>query len=147
MLIVKLFIMSWDGYIDNIIAQSKDPTGKSHVDRACIIGLDGGAMWTTKDHINSFKISPDEAKTIAKCFKSKDFTDFMISGVHCEGTYCIFLRVDEDKIVLAKCGSGAVTLQASKTAVIVAHCPRDSQQGYANKAVYAVATYLEKMDM
>ena len=49
--------MSWDSYIDNIIAQSKDSSGMAHVDRACIIGLDGGAPWTTLSHPNALKVS------------------------------------------------------------------------------------------
>ena len=42
--------MSWDSYIDNLIAQSKDTNGTAHLDKACIIGLDGGASWTTAGH-------------------------------------------------------------------------------------------------
>ena len=53
--------MSWDSYIDNLIAQSKDATGKVHVDRACIIGLDGGAKWTTDTHANALKVSGESS--------------------------------------------------------------------------------------
>lgn len=42
--------MSWDSYLDNIVQQSKDGSGTCHVDRACIIGKDGGAPWTTAAH-------------------------------------------------------------------------------------------------
>ena len=42
--------MSWDSYIDNLIAQTKDSAGTAHCDKACIIGLDGGAPWTTPGH-------------------------------------------------------------------------------------------------
>ena len=42
--------MSWDSYIDNLLAQSKDASGSAHADKACIIGLDGGAPWTTAGH-------------------------------------------------------------------------------------------------
>ena len=48
--------MSWDSYIDNIIAQSKDSSGKAHIDRACIIGLDGGAFWNSPSHPNALKV-------------------------------------------------------------------------------------------
>ena len=40
-------IMSWDSYIDNLIAQTKDAAGAPHADRVAILGLDGGASWTT----------------------------------------------------------------------------------------------------
>jgi profilin len=48
--------MSWDSYIDNLIAQSKDAAGSAHADRACIIGLDGGASWTTAGHGCALKV-------------------------------------------------------------------------------------------
>jgi len=47
--------MSWDSYIDNLIAQTKDAKGNSHCDKACIIGIDG-SMWTTTAHANAFKV-------------------------------------------------------------------------------------------
>jgi len=40
--------MSWDSYLDNLVAQTKDASGSAHCDKACIIGLDGGAPWTTQ---------------------------------------------------------------------------------------------------
>lgn len=43
---------TWDNYIDNMIAQSKDASGVAHIDKACIIGLDGGSKWTTDAHAN-----------------------------------------------------------------------------------------------
>ena len=49
--------MSWDSYIDNLIAQSKDASGTAHVDKGCIIGMDGGAAWTTAGHPNALKVS------------------------------------------------------------------------------------------
>ena len=48
--------MSWDSYLDNLVAQSKDSSGSLNVDKACIIGLDGGAKWTTDGHANAFKV-------------------------------------------------------------------------------------------
>lgn len=51
-----LWIMSWDSYIDNLIAQSKDAQGAVHVDKACIIGLDGGAQWTSNNGSNKIKV-------------------------------------------------------------------------------------------
>lgn len=40
----------WDAYIDNMLAYCRDGSGDSHCDRACIIGLDGGAKWTSDTH-------------------------------------------------------------------------------------------------
>lgn len=140
--------MSWDSYIDNLISQSKDAVGAVHVDRACIIGLDGGAVWTSSSHPNAFKLQRNEAEGIATCFKSKDFTWFMQQGVYAEGQYYTFLRELDSNTVFAKCKShGSVTLQSSKSAVVIAHCPDDRQQGNCNKAVGVIANYLESMNM
>ncbi len=48
--------MSWDSYLDNLVAQSKDASGTAHVDKCCIIGLDGGAPWTTAASAVAFKV-------------------------------------------------------------------------------------------
>lgn len=138
---------TWDSYIDNLIAQSKDQSGQAHVDKACIIGLDGGAKWTTDQHPCALKLSPNEAKNIANCFKERDFTSFIEGGVSIEQHYCIFLREIDSKVVYAKGSCGGVTLQASKTAVVVARTAKGRQQGNANKAVGVIADYLESMNL
>ena len=48
--------MSWDSYIDNLIAQTKDASGAAHADKACIIVIDGGAKWTTDGHASALKV-------------------------------------------------------------------------------------------
>ena len=140
--------MSWDSYIEDLIARSKDAGGVEHIDKVCIIGLDGGAPWTTASHANALKLDGREGANITRCFKSGDFTPFMTDGVHAEGVHYIFLREVDDKTVVATCGSlGALTLQATKTAVIIARCPHGSQLVKCNKAVGIIAEYLEGMDM
>lgn len=49
-------IMSWDQYLDNLVAQSRDSTGVTHVDRGCIIGIDGGGRWTSDSHRYAMKV-------------------------------------------------------------------------------------------
>ena len=141
---------SWDSYIDNLIAQSKDASGLAHADKACIIALDGGARWTTDQHPNALKLMPSEATSIAKCFKETDFTPFMVGMVYAEQISYTFLReIDHkgDKIVLAKRKDyGALTLQASKKAIVVGHTAEGMQQGNTNKAVAVIAEYLESME-
>ena len=140
--------MSWDSYLDNLVAQSKDATGATHIDRCCIIGMDGGAKWTTDAHPQAFKLDPTECATIAKCFKAKDFSVFMSSGVRAEGTMYQFLREEDGKVVYGKKkGTGAISIQASKTALVVAHCPEGGQQGNTNKGVAVIAEYLESLGM
>jgi profilin len=140
--------MSWDSYIDNLLAQSKDSSGIQHADKACIIGLDGGAAWTTNDHCAALKMTATESAAVAKCFKNKDFSPFMASGLYIEGLKYQFLREEDNKLVLAKKkGSGSLTLQCSKTAIVIAHCPEGNQQGNINKGVAVIAEYLESMNM
>ena len=99
-------------------------------------------------HSFSSQLEAQEAANIAKCFKSKDFAAFMTSGIRAEGTKYQFLRVEEDKLVLGKKKDfGAITLQASKTAIVVGHCPEGSQQGNTNKGVAVIAEYLESLGM
>ena len=139
--------MSWDSYIDNLMGQGKDGSGNSHIDMACIIGHDG-SKWTTDGHANAFKLSATESSNIAKCFKSKDFTPFQAGGVWAEGVKYQFLREEDGKIVLAKKKEhGAISMQSSKTAIVVAHCPEGGQQGAANKGVSVIAEYLESLNM
>jgi len=138
---------TWDNYIDNLIEQSKDKSGKAHVDKACIIGLDGGAKWTTDKHPRALKLNSSEAMTIAKCFKKKDFTSFIEGGLIIEGTYHTFLRELDSKAVYARKASSGLSLQASKTAIVVAYTGEGMQQGNANKAVGVIADYLESLNM
>lgn len=140
--------MSWDSYLDNLIAQTKDTGGTVHCDRACIIGLDGGAPWTTAGHANALKLQGQEGANIARAFKGQDFSAFMSGGIHCEGTKYQFLRQEDNKLVLAKKkGSGALTAQSSKTAIVIGHCPEGGQQGNTNKGVAVIAEYLESLGM
>ncbi len=91
---------------------------------------------------------PVECANIARAFKSGDFTPFMSGGLLAEGVYYIFLREQDGKVVYAKCKPyGTLTLQASKTAIVIARCPEGCLHGNANKAVWVIAEYLESMNM
>ena len=140
--------MSWDSYLDNLCAQAKGTDGSSHIDKCCIIGLDGGAPWTTNTHPNALALSADESANIARAFKSKDFTPFMANGFTAAGTKYQFLREEDKKLVLGKKKEhGAMTMQCSKTAIVIGHCPEGGQQGLTNKAVATIAEYLESLGM
>ena len=72
----------------------------------------------------------------------------MANGVRAENIKYQFLREEENKIVYAKKkGEGSMTMQASKTAIVIAHCPEGSQQGNCNKGVGVIAEYLESLNM
>lgn len=133
--------MSWDSYIDNLIGHA---TG--HCDKACIIGLDG-SKWTTDGHVKSIKLTAAEASTIGRCMASSDFTPFQASGIYVEGLKYQFLRGDENLALAKKKDNGALTLQKSKTAVVIGHTQEGSSQGNVNKAVAVIAEYLESLNM
>lgn len=139
--------MSWDSYIDNLVAQTKDSSGAVHCDKACIIGKDG-SRWTTSGHPNHFNITDEEAKTIGQAMTSKLFTGFQSGGIYAEGLKYQYLREEDGKMVLGKKkDNGAVTIQASKTAVVIGHTIEGSQQGNTNKGVGVIAEYLESLGM
>lgn len=140
--------MSWDSYLDNLCAQSKGSDGSAHIDKCCIIGIDGGAKWTTDGHPNALTMADDECANIARTFKSKDFSPFMANGFKACGVKYQFLREEDGKLVIAKKkGEGAISMQASKTAIVVGHCPEGGQQGITNKGVAVIADYLESLGM
>lgn len=73
----------------------------------------------------------------------------MENGIRAEDISYLFLREDDDgKVVLGKCkGRGAITMRASKTAIVIAHTREGGQQGNTNKGVGVIADYLESVDM
>lgn len=140
--------MSWDSYLDNLIAHTKDNTGTAHADRCCIIGLDTGAPWNSSGCANALKLQGQEGINIARCFKSKDFTSMMASGIFVEGEKYQFLREEDKKLALGKKKDfGAITMQCAKTAVVIGHTKEGCQQGNVNKGVAVIAEYLESMNM
>jgi len=89
-----------------------------------------------------------EGANIAKCFKNKDFSTFMAGGVFLEGVKYNFLREEDGKVVFAKKKDhGALTCQASKTAIVIGHTSEGCQQGNVNKGVAVIADYLESLGM
>ena len=72
----------------------------------------------------------------------------MSSGVRAEGQKYNFLREEDNKVAYVKYkGVGSITLQASKQAVVIGHCPEGGQQGNLNKGVNVIAEYLESLNM
>ncbi|XP_057298905.1 profilin-like [Hydractinia symbiolongicarpus] len=135
--------MSWDGYIENIIGRMKN-----HCDRVCIIGLKDGGHWTSINHPNAMHLTSSESQHIATAMRKADFTTFHTGMGYVEGKSYTFLRSIDDKIVLArKKDSGAITIQKTKTAVIIAHTKEGGQQGLVNVGVGEIADYLESTGM
>ena len=138
----SIFKMSWNDYIDNLIAQSKGSSGKANIDKACIIGLENGNMWTTQENPHVLRLTLGEGMIIAECFRKKDFTGFS-TDIRLENKGYIFLRDIDNKMVLAR----RITMQASKSAVVIARTREGGQQGITNIAVAKIAYYLESVNM
>lgn len=139
--------MSWDSYLDNLVAQSNDSTGKAHCDKAAIISLDGGASWTSPNHPHGIQLTPAEGQKIAQMMKSGDFSSAQANGIVLEGVKYQFLREDGKVAFAKKKDFGAITIQKSKSAVVIGHTSEGSQQGNTNKAVGVIADYLESVGM
>jgi len=133
--------MSWNGYIDNLLGHCSN-----NADKACIIGQDG-SLWTTGDHANNLNLSPQEAKTIATSCKTGDYSGFQASGVYIGGIKYQFLRNQENIVLAKKKDQGAITIQLSKTAIVIGHTKEGSSQGETNKGVAVIAEYLESLNM
>ena len=72
----------------------------------------------------------------------------MTSGIRAGGTKYQFLREEDKKIAMGKKKDfGSITLQSSKTAIVIAHTKEGCQQGNVNKGVGVIAEYLESMGM
>lgn len=84
---------------------------------------------------------------IAECFRKKDFTGFS-TDIRVENEGYIFLRDIDNKMVLARRSDAAgITMQASKSAVVIARTREGGQQGITNIAVAKIAYYLESVNM
>ena len=133
--------MSWNSYVDNIIAQSA-----GQCDKACIIGLNG-SLWTTADNANNLNISSDEAVTLGRVISSEDLSSFQANGVHICGEKYQFLREDEGIVYAKKKDLGCITLHKSKSAIVIGHTKEGGVVGSVNKGVAVIAEYLESLNM
>jgi len=134
--------MSWDGYLDSLQGYAGGP---AHCERGAILGLDG-SLWTSTNTAKGLRVSAAEAQQIARVFKSKDFTQMQAGGIMCEGQKFQFLREDQDDgfpyVCGKKKGAGSITIQATKSAIVVGLCPESGQQGNLNKGVSQISKYL-----
>jgi len=135
--------MSWNSYLDNMAGQCQ-----ANMDTGAIIGHNG-ASWTDSSSDKHLAITEQECVTIGSAMKSRQLEVFQTSGVKIAGVKYQFLREQDDgKIVMAKKkGEGAITMQSTKTAVVIAHVEEGKQHGPVNKGVAIIAEYLEGLNM
>ena len=86
-----------------------------------------------------------EGASIARCFRTKDFSIFMSDGVIVEGVRYIFIKDEDGRMVYARGGGEhvGVVLQRTKMAVIIARCMSGAAQTDVIKGVQEIADYLE----
>ena len=137
--------MSWDSYIDNMMGHA-NLNGTCQIDKACIIGTNG-AQWTTDAHPNAFRLSDDERKKIASEVALGANSNFGATGIRAGGVKYQFLRYEDGVVLGKKKDEGAITMQTSKTAIVIAHTIEGGQQGSTNKAVGVIAEYLTSLGM
>ena len=129
----------WDSYIDSVCAASL-----GNCDQVCIIGLVGGGFWTTDCHEKSVRVTAKEAVVIANALAADDCSVFQQNGVVIGGVKYQFLRKDENALYAKKKDHGSLTIQKTKTAIVIAHTGEGGQAGSTNKAVDNVCNYLEQ---
>lgn len=136
--------MSWNGYIDSIISSCK-----GNCDKATLIGLNGGACWTTPDKDGHLAITPEEGAALAKAMASNNFTAFQASGIMIAGEKYQFLRSDEEEgyVLGKKKDKGSVTVHKANSVVIIAHTAEGKTQGDTNAGVGGIITYLKDQNM
>lgn len=70
---LKYCIMSWESYVDNMIAHSVQ-----NADKGAIIGLDGGVWTPFSGQANILNLTQEEAVAIAKAIQSGDLSQFQV---------------------------------------------------------------------
>merc|ERR1712126_282205 len=120
----------WNKYIKNIIT-----TSGGSCDNVSLIGLKDGAFWSDPNHANAVRLTSLEAKTIAVAMDTGDDTSFHFDGVFIGETRYQFIKRFENTIFAKRMGIGSITIQKSKTCVVIAHTSEGKQQGSTNKAV------------
>jgi len=141
--------MSWNAYIDSICDNTVDPTtGTKHCDKAAIIGMNG-SMWTTCEHTKAMKPEQAEITKIVNAIQSGDNSPLQAGGIIVEGVKYQFLRADpSEKLIMGKKKDhGAITIQGTKTAVVIGHTQEGCQQGFTNDGIQKVVDYLQGIDM
>ena len=101
-------------------------------------------MWTTECHAANFKLSQAECTNISRNIRAGELGHNLYNGIFLAGEKYQYLRFDtETQTVLGKrIGNGAVTIQPSKSAIVIGHCPESGQHGLCNNAVSKIVEHL-----
>jgi hypothetical protein len=120
-------------------------------DYACIIGLGNASRWTNNDHSNNYNIEQSEAQTFSDVMNHEKMQvqNMQANGIYLKGQKYRFVRYDdEDGIILGKLKDyGAVSIQKSTTAIVMAHTKEGAAQGTTNEGLKKVVEYLKSNNM
>lgn len=117
--------MSWDSYVDSLIANSGGV-----ITKGTIIGLNG-ALWTPGTAEKIINISQPEAMSIAAVMAQKNAAvedNFAANGITIGGTRYMFLRdVYKDGRMMTgkKAGVGNIIMMSSVQAIVIGFIPED----------------------
>lgn len=117
-----------------------DKDRKSHINRACLIGLDG-TKWTEDDYPNSLKPSAAECKTIAQCLRTKDFTP-LYNGVLIMSHRYYLSEKTSDHLIYCSGQWDGIVMQATHEGIIMAAC-LDGGKDVAMLVVSFITDYLK----
>merc|ERR1712002_578072 len=129
---------AWNAYIDSVISNSNGAC-----DKVTLIGMSGGGNWTDPNHPKAVKLSPAQASVIATAMEKSDDVVFQEKGILLDSTKYQFLRRVDNAVLGKRKEEGCITIQNSKTCIVLAHTVEGQQQGNTNKAVDIIISYLE----
>ncbi len=139
-------MLDWDYQLDIIREDSKDSTGAINAHKISIVSLNDGEILTSIDQNHTFKISQEEANIISNVFKIKDFDTFIKDGINIENINYKFINSPNDEMVFGKKEDlGTLTIQKTKTKIIIGFTQDGYQQSGTNKALKNIARYFEKI--
>lgn len=121
--------MSWDAYVQNLCASG-------HVDKAAILGLDGGGTWAASAGLT---VSVQEAKQLI--YYLANTSSAAAEGIVVGGRKYMFLQGDQ-KQLQGKKGPSGVSIARSQKCLIIGVYKKGQQPGNCRKAVENMCDYL-----
>ena len=106
-------------------------------------------MWCSPNHDYALNISRDEAKRIGRELTYQDFAGMRDTGIQLNGTVYLPVEPDYLPVVIGNNEQEYVHMEATNSAVVVAHSTSPSTPDHAHiaKAVRAIAESLLKIGL
>ncbi|CAD5123796.1 DgyrCDS12107 [Dimorphilus gyrociliatus] len=133
--------MSWESYVDNMIAHSIQ-----NADKGAIIGLDGGIWTPHSGQQNILELSGEEAQTIARVIQSGDVSAFQANGCKVEGVKYNFLRETVGLYIFKKKEHGGLSMAKTTKAVVIGHYAEGKTHEQVNLGVAKISEYMKSLN-